>query len=58
MIAKLLTDHHLEFLSLKGAAQARLSLQMSKCQIVGNHMSRLKCLSSSSSNGGSCGCYG
>ena len=38
---KLLTEHHLEFLSLKGAAQARLSLRMSKCHIVGNLTSRL-----------------
>ena len=29
MIAKLLTEHHLEFLSLKGAAEARLSLHLS-----------------------------
>ena len=34
---KLLTEHHLEFLSLKQAAQARLSLHMSKYCIVGNH---------------------
>ena len=40
---KLLTEHHLECLSLKEAAQARLSLHLSKCHIVGNHMSRLKC---------------
>ena len=38
MIVKLLTGHHLEFLSLKGAAQARPSLHMSKCHIVGNLM--------------------
>ena len=38
MIVKLLTEHHLEFLSLKGAAEARLSLHMSKCHIVGNLM--------------------
>ena len=38
---KLLTEHHLEFLSLKEAAQACLSLHLSKCHIVGNHMSRL-----------------
>ena len=44
MSVKLLTEHHLEFLSLKGAAQAGLSLRLSKCHIVGNHMSRLKCL--------------
>ena len=35
---KLLTEHHLEFLSLKKAAQARLSLHLSKCHIVGNHV--------------------
>ena len=43
MNVKLLTEHNLEFLCLKGAAQARPSLHMSKCDIVGNHMSRLKC---------------
>ena len=37
MIAKLLTEHHLEFLILKGGCQER----MSKCHIVGNHMPRL-----------------
>ena len=36
----ILTEHHLEFLSLK-AAQARLSLHLSKCHIAGNHISRL-----------------
>ena len=36
-----MTEHHLEFLSLKRAAQARLSLRMSKCHIVGNLTSRL-----------------
>ena len=41
MSVKLLTEHHLEFLSLKETAQARLSLHLSKCHIVGNHMSRL-----------------
>ena len=40
---KLLTEHHLEFLSLKEAAQARLSLHLSKCHIVGNYMSWLNC---------------
>ena len=30
MIVKLLTEQHLEFLSLKKAAEARLSLHMSK----------------------------
>ena len=43
MIVKLLTEHQLEFLSLKEAAQARLGLHLSKCHIVGNHMTRLIC---------------
>ena len=38
MIVKLLTKHHLEFLSLKEAAEACPSLHMSKCHIVGNLM--------------------
>ena len=42
MIVKLLTELHLEFLSLKEAVLARLYLHFSKCQIVGIHMSRLK----------------
>ena len=41
MSVKLLTEHHLEFLSLKEAAQARLSLHVSKCHIVGHPLSRL-----------------
>ena len=41
MTVKLLIEQHLVFLSLKEDAQARLSLHMSKCHIVGNHMSRL-----------------
>ena len=41
MSVKLLTEHHLEFLSLKKAAETRPSLHMSKYHIVGNHMSRL-----------------
>ena len=36
----LLTEHHLEFLSLNGGRQARLSLHLSKCHI-GNLMLRL-----------------
>ena len=44
MSVKLLTDHHLEYLSLKGAAQARQSLHLSKCHIVGNIMSLLNYL--------------
>ena len=42
MIVKLLTEHHLEFLSLNEAAEARPSLHMSKCHIVGNLMHWLK----------------
>ena len=41
MIVKLLTEYHLEFLSLKEAAEARPSLHLSKCQIVGNLMRQL-----------------
>ena len=41
MIVKLLTEHHLEFLSLKKAAEARQRPHLSKCQIVGNLMPRL-----------------
>ena len=41
MTVKLLTEHYLEFLNLKCAAQARLSLHLLKCHIVGNHMSWL-----------------
>ena len=44
MIVKLLTEHHLEFQSLKGSAEARPSLHLSKYQIVGNHMPRLICI--------------
>ena len=43
MIIKPLTEHHLEFLSLKESAEARPSLHLSKCQIVGNLMSWFKC---------------
>ena len=41
MIVKLLTEHNLELLSLKEAARALLSLHLSKCHIVGNHMQQL-----------------
>ena len=41
LTVKLLTEHHLEFLSLKEAAQACLSLHMPKYHIVGNLMSWL-----------------
>ena len=40
MSVKLLTEHHLEFLSFKGGCIGS-SLHLSKCHIVGNHMSRL-----------------
>ena len=41
MTVKRLIEHHLDFLSLKGAAQTRLSLHLSNCHIVWNHMSGL-----------------
>ena len=41
MSVKLLTEHRLEFVSLKGGCTGCLSLHSSKCHIVGNHMSRL-----------------
>ena len=41
MTIKLLTEHHLEFLRLEEAAEARLSIHLSKCHIVGNHVSQL-----------------
>ena len=41
MNVKLLTEQHLELLSLKEVAKARLCLHLSKCHIVGNLMSRL-----------------
>ena len=39
MSVKLLTEHHLEFLSLKrvgGATQVSLSIHLSKCHILGD----------------------
>ena len=42
MIVKLLTERHLEFLMLKEGCIGLLSLHLSKCQIVGNLMQRLK----------------
>ena len=38
MRVNLLTEHHLEFLSLKGGCRGSSSLHLSKCQIVGNQM--------------------
>ena len=44
MIVKLLTEHHLEFLSLKRGCRGSSDLHMSKCHIVGNLMHWLKCI--------------
>ena len=41
MRVKLLTQHYLEFLSLKGGCTSLSELHLSKCHIDGNHMSRL-----------------
>ena len=41
MALRLLIGFHLEFLSLQGAAQARLSLHLFHCHIVINHMLQL-----------------
>ena len=41
MTVKLLTEHHLEFLSLKGGCTDSSESTHVKCHIVGNHMSRL-----------------
>ena len=41
MIVKLLTEHHLEFLSLKGGCTGLSESTLVKYHIVGNHMSRL-----------------
>ena len=41
MSVKLLTKHYLQCISLKEAVQARTNVHLSKCHIVGNHMSRL-----------------
>ena len=43
MTLKLLTDRHLEFLSLKGGITGSSESTLVKCHIVGNHMSRLIC---------------
>ena len=42
MIVKLLTEHHLEFLSLKDGCRGSSGFHLSKCQIVGNLMPPLK----------------
>ena len=41
MIVKLLTEHHLEFLSFKGGSTCSSESTLVKCHIVGNHMPRL-----------------
>ena len=41
MSVKLLDEHNLEFLSLKGGCTGSSESKLSKCHIVGNHMSRL-----------------
>ena len=41
MIVKLLTEHHLEFLSIKGGCTGLSVSTLIKCHIVGNNMSRL-----------------
>ena len=41
MIVKLLTEHHLEFLSLIGGCRGWSESHLSKCQIDGNLMPRL-----------------
>ena len=38
MSVELLTEHHLELLSLKETTQARLNLHLSKCSHVSAHM--------------------
>ena len=43
MTVKLVTEQHMEFLSLQDGCTDFLSLHMSKFHIVGNHMSRLIC---------------
>ena len=40
MIVKLLTEHNLEFLSLKGGCRGSSESTLSKCKIEGNLMPR------------------
>ena len=42
MIVKLLAEHHLEFLSLKGGCRGSSESTLVKCHIFGNHILRLK----------------
>ena len=48
MTLRLLIEHYLEFLSLKGGYTGSSESNLSKCHIVGNHMSRLVCHRSAS----------
>ena len=41
MSVKLLTEHHMEFLSLKGGCAGSPESTLVKIHIVGNHMTRL-----------------
>ena len=43
MSVKLLTEHYLEFISLKGGCTGLSESTLIKCHIVGNHMSWLIC---------------
>ena len=45
MTVKLLTEHHFEFLHLKGGRTGSSESTIVKIPVVGNHMSRLKILS-------------
>ena len=42
MIVKLLTEHHLEFLSLKGGCTGSSESTLVKCHFVGSHITLLK----------------
>ena len=44
MTVKLLSKIQLEFLSLKGGCTGSSESNLSKCHMVGNHMSRLICI--------------
>ena len=50
MIAKLLTEHHLEFLSLKGDCRGSSESTLVKCHIFGNHMHWLELVHEISNN--------
>ena len=43
LTVKLLTEHHLEFISLKGGCTGSLSLHLSKYHIVGSHVLEITC---------------